>query len=331
MEKVRKPLFVLIYEGKDITKDISEIFDSISYTDYLSGMSDEISISLENRDGRWFKSWMPQKADRLKLYLGYESSKLLNCGIFIIDEISYGGFPDKIDLKGSSFPYESPNLHKTKKRRTFENTTLNSIVSGIAKENSLQPFVKIEPDVDIKRIDQFDETDATFLTRIAEDYGYFIKFAEEKLIFSKFKNLEDEPASFTIKKDEIVSYMVKDTIHTLYKEAIVEYFDHKEQKLKTYTFHDPNIKWGETLKINESVDNLVQAQEKAKAALRARNMLSAKVTLELMGDTRLVAGLTVNIEGFGNYDGKYIISSSTHTLDSSGYITSVELKKCLSY
>lgn len=334
MEKVRKPLFVLIYEGKNITNDISEMFESVSYTDYLSGMADEINISLENRDGRWFKAWMPVKADRLKLYLGYEGSKLLNCGIFIIDDISYSGFPDKIDIKGSSFPYEPADLHKTKKRRVFENTTLSSVVNSVSKENSLQPFVKINPDVDIKRIDQFDETDATFLTRLAENYGYFIKFAEEKLIFSKYKNLEDEPSSLVIKKEELISYSIKDTVHTLYKDVIIEYFDHKEQKLKTYRFSDPNVKWGEVLRISEPVDSIAQAQEKAKAALRARNMLSAKITMELMGDTKLVAGLTVNIEGFGNYDGKYIIDSSTHILSSilsSGYTTSVELRKCLNY
>jgi hypothetical protein len=331
VEKVSKPLFVLQYENVDITNDISPYYDRIEYTDYLSGMCDELVITLTNRDGRWFRSWMPQKADRIRLFLGYENKKLLRCGIFIIDEISYSGFPDKVDIKCSSFPYEPADLHKTKKKRTFENTTLKNILLQIVQENGMQPFVNIDPDIEIKRIDQFEETDSTFLAKLAEEYGYAVKFAEEKIIFVKHKNLEDEDAAATFNKNELISYQIKDTIHTLYKEATVEYFDAKQQEIKKYTFYDPDIKWGETLMIEGKLDSMKQAEEKAKAALRMRNMFSSQLNIEIPGNTKTVAGLTINLQGFGNYNGKYIVNSSKHSLDDSGYTTNLELRKCWNY
>jgi len=289
MEKIRKPAYRILYEDKDITRDISYFVTSVSYFDNIMGTADEISIELENRDGRWFSGWMPDLADRIKLYIGYEGEGLLFCGAFRIDQKRYKGFPETLSLRGNSY-----------KTRVFENTTLSRIVNQIISENELQPFIKLKKDISIK-------------------------------MFSNWQYLENIPASLTIKKEELISYSIDDNNHTLYKEATVEYFDKEDNRLKTYTFKDPYIKYGETLKLIEKAENIEQAEEMAKSALRMNNNITVKIRLELMGDTRLVSGLTINLEGFGNYDGKYIISTAKHTINNSGYKTSVELRRCWNY
>lgn len=51
--------------------------------------------------------------------------------------------------------------------------------------------------------------------------------------------------------------------------------------------------------------------------------------MRLVGDIKLCAGSVVEIEGFGIFDGKYFIETAVHNLDSSGYITEIEVRKTL--
>jgi len=63
VEKIRKPSFILVYEGVDISQNINDLVISITYTDNLTGTADEVSIELDNRDFRFWKDWQPRKKD----------------------------------------------------------------------------------------------------------------------------------------------------------------------------------------------------------------------------------------------------------------------------
>lgn len=47
------------------------------------------------------------------------------------------------------------------------------------------------------------------------------------------------------------------------------------------------------------------------------------------GDVKMVAGCTVEVDGWYAYDGKYIIEAAKHTLSRSGYITDITVRKVL--
>lgn len=83
------PIFKPEYNNKNITEDVSDYVLIIDYTDYEHGQSDEISITFEDADGLWSGTWIPSKGDALRLFIGYAGEKILNCGIFEIDEIEY--------------------------------------------------------------------------------------------------------------------------------------------------------------------------------------------------------------------------------------------------
>jgi len=71
-----------------------------------------------------------------------------------------------------------------------------------------------------------------------------------------------------------------------------------------------------------------RATTKAKNALRKANKEETVGDLELIGDPRLVAGVTTDFTGFGSFDGKYIISKATHKV-TAGYTVGIEARKCL--
>ena len=94
------PIFKLEYNQKNITQDVSDYVLNIEYSDFEHGQSDEITITFENSEGLWNGAWIPSKGDALRLFIGYAEEKLLNCGIFEIDEIELNSPPDIIIVKG---------------------------------------------------------------------------------------------------------------------------------------------------------------------------------------------------------------------------------------
>ena len=68
--------------------------------------------------------------------------KVLDCGVFEIDRVSYTGPPQKLSIKATSIPYKT-ELRQTKHSRTWENTTLKNMGSKIAKRNGM----KFQPDL----------------------------------------------------------------------------------------------------------------------------------------------------------------------------------------
>jgi hypothetical protein len=65
------------------------------------------------------------------------------------------------------------------------------------------------------------------------------------------------------------------------------------------------------------------AKQQAKTALRNQNKSEWQCDITIIGNTRMMSGVTFIIEGFGIYDGKYIANSVTHSL-SGRYTTRVQ-------
>lgn len=47
------------------------------------------------------------------------------------------------------------------------------------------------------------------------------------------------------------------------------------------------------------------------------------------GDTRLIAGVTLNLAGFGKFSGKYLVSKATHAISNGGYTTSADIRRVI--
>ncbi|EAS5670204.1 late control D family protein, partial [Salmonella enterica] len=115
----------------------------------------------------------------------------------------------------------------------------------------------------------------------------------------------------------------------LYKSCTCKYRVPKKRKSLAYTWEDPSVEEGANLKIRKLVANLDEAKRKAKAALRLKNRYQNTGSLVLPGDTRFIAGVTLNLSGFGKFSGKYLVSKATHAISSGGYTTSIELRRVI--
>ena len=128
-----KPIFKIEYNQKDITKDISNQVLNIEYTDYEHGQSDEITITFDDTQKLWQSSWIPSKGDSIRVFIGYEGEKLLNCGVFEIDEIEFATPPDILTVKALA-----TGITKALRQNNsvaYENKTTSFSVEIIAKSS----------------------------------------------------------------------------------------------------------------------------------------------------------------------------------------------------
>ena len=83
------------------------------------------------------------------------------------------------------------------------------------------------------------------------------------------------------------------------------------------------------LEITAKVASAAEAKQLAVKYLRLHNKFAKTASFSLPGNVNLAAGLTVQLEEFGGWSGKYMISQSVHSLSGSGYTTQISLRKVL--
>ena len=319
------PIFTLYYESKDITKSVSPYVLSIEYTDNEHGESDELQLIFDDTDKLWQSSWLPSKGDKLKLHIGYENEKLLNCGTFEIDEIEFESPPDSLTVK--SLATGIKDSFREINSNGFENKTLKQIINEYANKHNLVVIGNIE-DIQVERITQNKETDLKFLTRIAEQYGYIFKITEDKLVFYQVKELTKSNTNIILYKSDLTSVNLSEKTSKQFKAVQVTYFDPKKKKTIKTTVRNENVKKGDTLKITSRVTNKKQATIQANAALNRSN---EKITgsFEIIGTPTLVAGINLELKDLSHFSGKYHIKRVRHIFDrNSGYKTNCEIESC---
>lgn len=320
-----RPIFELFYEQKNITQDVSPYVTSIEYTDVEHGESDELQISFEDSEKLWQDAWIPTKGDCLRAYIGYEAEKLLNCGQFEIDELEYDTPPDVVTVKGLATGIKQPLRQKNSVG--YENKTLKQIAKEVADRHGYTLMGEIS-DVRVDRITQHQERDLTFLTKLAEQYGYIFKIAENNLVLYDVQKLKGAKSLQILYKSDLTHINLREKTSQKYKAVQVSYFDPKKKKTVKATARNESVVKGDTLKITSRCTSKKQAIVQANAAL---NTADTKIegSIELMGNPYLIAGSNIELKGIGHFSGKYHIKQARHVLDrNSGYKTYCEVVSC---
>lgn len=330
METLRKPTFKILYNGKNITEDLTNEILGLSYTDKIKGESDDISFVVDDSKGLWRNQWRPEKGDIIQVWMGYEN-QLFPAGIFEVDEIQIAGPPDKVEIRAAA-----ANLKKsirTKRSYGHENKTLKQIVQKIATDHGLEIVGTINSSFLIKRITQYRETDLSFLERLAKQYGYIFSIRDEQLIFTSIYDLESSSSSFEIHRTDLNSYSITDkTVDSNQDSANIKFFNPRKGEVIE---SKDNTDWGlfyasgvDSIEEYKNVDNVTQADEITKASLHDKKTHQVIVNFKIEGDPRILSGVNFELGGLGQYSGKYNILDSNHSISpSGGYITTGKAKK----
>lgn len=336
MTNTRRAEIIVFYRGANITTDLKDYITSFNFSDN-EGRSDDLSITLHDKLKKWQSPWLPEKGDDIEAVIrtyNWRKEKEvteLNCGTFYVDDVSLDGPPDRINIKALSIPTAKGGKN-TKRSRAWENSDFATIAGDIAISSELT-LVFDAPNVSFDRVDQSKETDLAFIKRLAKREGYAVKVTKTRLVIYDEAKYEQHAAVLTFERNDewVLSYNFKQSAaEEQYRSCEIQYYDEAKNKYLKYTYTAPDIDEGPTLKINKRAKNLAEAMRWAKAELRAKNKGAKTATFKIVGHTGCVQGLTVNIRGFGKYDGKYFIQTTKHDVGS-GYTVNVDMREVLKY
>jgi len=332
MEEIaNKPVAKIIWNGKNISGDLQPFISSATYTDNEEGAADDISIVLDNGSGLWSGDWYPAEGDTIELFLGYEN-KLLNCGLFQVDELTFTGKPDIITVKGiASFITKSL---RTKNSKAFEAQTLRQIALYFCSKHGLKLIDNSDNmlgQIYLDRKTQEEKTDLQFLSELATEFGFVFSVKGNDLIFTSFYKLDNADAIKDISIFQIGSYSITEKCFDTYSSANMVKRDTKKNTVTTETQAFDGISAKEDiLLVVGSGGNKKTIEAKVKAGLWSKNRFKQSGSLnDFPGDPYLVAGINFDLIGLSKISGKYHITRSNHTITGDGaYTTSVDIRKC---
>lgn len=175
------PAYMLTLDGEDITQNFSDRLIGLTMTDNRGFEADQLDIALDDTDGL---VELPPRGASLTLWLGWQGSALVNKGSFTVDEIEHRGAPDTLTIRGRSADFRG-SLN-SRREQSWHDTTLGVIVETIAQRNKLTVSIADAlKAIAIPHIDQTQESDAAFLSRLAERNGASVSVKAGKLLFLK--------------------------------------------------------------------------------------------------------------------------------------------------
>lgn len=179
----------------------------------------------------------------------------LFCGTFEVDESTMKGFPPTVEIKAVSVPLTSTARTETKVDK-WESTTFKEVAQDIARRNSLALLYEHDDPIPIDRVDQRNETDLSFLGRMAKDNGLCLKVTADRIVVYSEAAYEQRPpvAAYDWTDRRILSYEIKQSAAGLASGVQYTYSDPVSGQQIEEVFTPPDDaapKVAPTLKVNK--------------------------------------------------------------------------------
>ncbi|MGY3296730.1 phage protein D [Pseudomonas sp. TE6288] len=319
-----QPTFRIVADGRDITMLINDRLILLRTTDKPGMDSDEFELRIDDRDAAVA---LPARGARIEVHLGYVGQALARLGRYTVDEIEVSAPPRTMVIRGKASDMRGTG--KTTRSGSWEGVPLSQIVRDIAARNGWTPVCPVQTKVD--RVDQRNESDFNFITRLAKQYDCTAKVADGKLlVMPREASLSASGKAFgtvTITPADVSRWQFRLGDRNAQAAVKTTHQDKKTGALAVIELSNedaptglPGVHTDRHIYPNKSA-----AQQAAKAKLAAFNRSTAGVRLQLAGRTDLFAERVINAQGFKDgLDGQYLVDSVEQTFDASGWSTAVE-------
>ncbi len=191
------PDYRILINDKNVTNVFQNRLLSLTLRDERGNKADQLDISLDDSDGLLP---LPEKKAIIKIWLGFKQPKstlpnlqtttpLTFKGAFVVDEITYSNQSsiDTLQITARSADFKGPL--KIKREQSWHQITLADLLKTIAIRNELTPRISDTLATTlIDHIDQTDESDISFLNRLAKRYDAICTIKDSNLLFAEIGN-----------------------------------------------------------------------------------------------------------------------------------------------
>ncbi|MGQ7261188.1 phage late control D family protein [Vreelandella sp. V005] len=174
-----QPDYRVTLQGQTISPEFRARLASLTLHDRRGMQADQLDITLTDDDGMLD---IPPTGAEITLAIGWKGQALTERGTFTVDEVEHSGAPDTLSIRASSADMRQGLPGK--RTQSWDEVTVRDIITTIAKRHDLTPSVGATlAGVRVVHIDQTDESDLHFLTRLAERFDAVATVKSGNLIF----------------------------------------------------------------------------------------------------------------------------------------------------
>ncbi|MBF4178986.1 phage late control D family protein [Lelliottia nimipressuralis] len=345
----KSPAFSITIEGKDVTTVMDARLMSLTLTDNRGFEADQLDLELDDADGLVV---LPRRGAVIHLALGWKGQPLFPKGGFTVDEIEHSGTPDRLTIRARSADFRE--TLNTRREKSWHQTKVGEVVKEIAARHNLKLALgKDLTDKTVDHLDQTNESDASFLMKLARQYGAIASVKDGNLLFirqGQGRTASGKPLPvititrqagdghrFTLADRGAYTGVIASWLHTREPKK-KETTQVKRRRKKTAAPKEPEAKQGDylvgtdenVLVLNRTYANRSNAERAAKTQWERLQRGVASFSLLLAeGRADLYTEMPVKVSGFKQAidDAEWTITTLTHTVSpDNGFTTSLDLE-----
>lgn len=180
VNRYRRPSYRITLGGTDITPRINGRLVSLRLRTQRGLEADQLDITLTDHDGALE---LPRRGVSLSVAYGWQDEGLIDKGLFTVDEIQHSGAPDQITIRARSADLRGQLPGK--RTQSWHDITVAEIIDTIAKRHGLDPVIgDTLGGIRVGHIDQTDESDLNFLTRLGERHDAIAAVKAGRMLFT---------------------------------------------------------------------------------------------------------------------------------------------------
>lgn len=184
MNNGRRVELDVTYNNAPFAGQVGAEIESLTYVDNAADDSDSIDITLDAQDSKWLHGWLPEEGATLRPRIigrdwnGPGDTHVMECGLFILDDVAYQDAPTTLQVGGVSKPSDT-DFSELERETIWKNTSIKRIGESIAGRYGLG-FTYDADDYDIE-CDEQDGTDSSYYNTLCKNYGLILKVYAKRL------------------------------------------------------------------------------------------------------------------------------------------------------
>lgn len=301
MNNGRRVELDVTYNNAPFAGQVGAEIESLTYVDNAADDSDSIDITLDAQDSKWLHGWLPEEGATLRPRIigrdwnGPGDTHVMECGLFILDDVAYQDAPTTLQVGGVSKPSDT-DFSELERETIWKNTSIKRIGESIAGRYGLG-FTYDADDYDIE-CDEQDGTDSSYYNTLCKNYGLILKVYAKRLWVYDRERYKGKRAVQDFDRTNIIpgSLSYNTTLSGTYTGGYFTYTDADKDLDIVCSVGGGN----HTKNVNRRATSVYDASVQLCAEINNANHGRVKLKFSVMGNWGVSAGNNLRLTGYGD-------------------------------